>query len=96
VRNCGWTFGHSFQMTEKNGGDDGTRTRGLCRDRVTRIVFSATYKNIGGCQVAGRNYRNRKLWVGLWVGNCRFDTPHGWRRLAPKIHSKSPVVSPNL
>ena len=31
----GWTFGcHSFQPTEKNGGDDGTRTRGLCRDRV--------------------------------------------------------------
>jgi hypothetical protein len=31
----GWTFGcHSFQPTEKNGGDDGTRTRGLCRDRA--------------------------------------------------------------
>jgi hypothetical protein len=29
----GWTFGcHSFQLAEKNGGDDGTRTRGLCRD----------------------------------------------------------------
>ncbi len=24
----------SFQPTEKNGGDDGTRTRGLCRDRA--------------------------------------------------------------
>ena len=23
----------SSQATEKNGGDDGTRTRGLCRDR---------------------------------------------------------------
>jgi hypothetical protein len=31
----GWTLGcHSFQLTEKNGGDDGTRTRGLCRDRA--------------------------------------------------------------
>ncbi len=31
----GWTFWcHSFQPTEKNGGDDGTRTRGLCRDRA--------------------------------------------------------------
>jgi hypothetical protein len=31
----GWTFGcHSFQLAEKNGGDDGTRTRGLCRDRA--------------------------------------------------------------
>ena len=25
---------HAFQLTEKNGGDDGTRTRGLCRDRA--------------------------------------------------------------
>ncbi len=24
----------SSQMIEKNGGDDGTRTRGLCRDRA--------------------------------------------------------------
>ena len=24
----------SSQPTEKNGGDDGTRTRGLCRDRA--------------------------------------------------------------
>jgi len=29
----GWSFGcHSFQTIEGNGGDDGTRTRGLCRD----------------------------------------------------------------
>jgi len=29
----GWIVGcHSFQPAEKNGGDDGTRTRGLCRD----------------------------------------------------------------
>jgi hypothetical protein len=25
---------HSFELTEKNGGDDGTRTRDLCRDRA--------------------------------------------------------------
>jgi hypothetical protein len=24
-----------FQVLEKNGGDDGIRTRGLCRDRAT-------------------------------------------------------------
>ena len=24
----------AFYVAEKNGGDDGTRTRGLCRDRV--------------------------------------------------------------
>jgi hypothetical protein len=38
MRNVGWIVGwdfkrHSFQLIEKNGGDDGTRTRGLCRDR---------------------------------------------------------------
>ena len=36
---CGWIVGkdfrvHSFQMLEKNGGDDETRTRDLCRDRA--------------------------------------------------------------
>ena len=24
----------AWQVTEKNGGDDGTRTRGLCRDSI--------------------------------------------------------------
>ena len=28
---------------EKNGGDDGTRTRDLCRDRPGMHVLSATY-----------------------------------------------------
>jgi len=26
---------NSLQVLERNGGDDGTRTRGLCRDRGT-------------------------------------------------------------
>ena len=32
-----WTMSevaHSLQTAERNGGDDGTRTRGLCRDRI--------------------------------------------------------------
>jgi integrase len=32
------------QLAEKNGGDDGTRTRGLCRDRTHLRVFSMTYR----------------------------------------------------
>ncbi len=28
----------------KNGGDDGTRTRGLCRDSETALGFTGTYK----------------------------------------------------
>ena len=31
----------------KNGGDDGTRTRGLCRDSGPVIGFSMTYKTAG-------------------------------------------------
>jgi hypothetical protein len=33
----------SGMLLEKNGGDDGTRTRGLCRDRLDGVGFSATY-----------------------------------------------------
>ena len=32
---------------EKIGGDDGTRTRGLCRDSTARIGFTTTYKTAG-------------------------------------------------
>jgi hypothetical protein len=31
------------QVLEKYGGDDGTRTRGLCRDSLGVHVLSATY-----------------------------------------------------
>jgi hypothetical protein len=34
------------QVFEKNGGDDGTRTRGLCRDRAE---ITSTYNNLQGC-----------------------------------------------
>ena len=52
---------------ERNGGDDETRTRDLCRDRLGRLVFSATYILHGGCQVAVRTHKNRMWWVSLWV-----------------------------
>jgi hypothetical protein len=45
-----WTAILFLQPTEKNGGDDGTRTRGLCRDSLDTYVLSATYVNNGGCQ----------------------------------------------
>jgi len=37
-------------VLEKNGGDDGTRTRGLCHDSLGTSVFSATYILSGSCQ----------------------------------------------
>ena len=64
-----------MHVTERNGGDDGTRTRGLCRDRVSRIGVAATYKTAGTAKVAVRNRKNQKLWVGLWVGNSQHNSP---------------------
>ena len=36
----------SSQVLEKNGGVDGTRTRGLCRDRVAGLSFTMHYKRV--------------------------------------------------
>ena len=35
------------QVLEKNGGDDETRTRDLCRDSGPLIGFATTYKTAG-------------------------------------------------
>src|ERR1700740_1130205 len=57
----------SLQGLERNGGGDGTRTRGLCRDSLGINVLSATYVLNGGCQVAEKDCKNLSLWVNLWV-----------------------------
>ena len=41
----------SSQTLEKNGGDDGTRTRGLCRDSATALGISGTYRLMKTAQV---------------------------------------------
>jgi hypothetical protein len=61
---------NSLQVLEKNGGDDGTRTRDLCRDSPARIGVTTTYKPAGTAKVRGSRARHRILWVGLWVENC--------------------------
>jgi hypothetical protein len=38
------------QLTEKNGGDDETRTRDLCRDSGPVIGFTTTYKTAGAAK----------------------------------------------
>src|SRR5208282_5233399 len=58
-----------LQVLEKNGGDDGTRTRGLCRDSFAGIAFTTTYNTAGTAKVRGSRARHRILWVGLWVEN---------------------------
>ena len=52
----GWSFGcHSFQLTEKNGGDDGTRTRGLCRDRAATTSKSLKSNGVGRHSLVQQN-----------------------------------------
>jgi len=60
-------FGVLCKPFKRIGGDDETRTRDLCRDRLGAFVFSATYILNGGCQVAGRNHKNTGA-VGKAVG----------------------------
>jgi hypothetical protein len=57
------------QVLEKNGGDDETRTRDLCRDSAAGIGFTTTYNNAGTAKIPVSRTRHRILWVGLWVGN---------------------------
>jgi hypothetical protein len=54
-----WTItqiANSLQGLERNGGDDGTRTRGLCRDSVAGLNFTTTYNNRGDCQSTRKSY----------------------------------------
>jgi hypothetical protein len=53
----------------RNGGDDETRTRDLCRDSIAWIGFTTTYKTAGTAKVRLRRTRPHELWVGLWVGD---------------------------
>jgi hypothetical protein len=46
-----WTMtqiANSLQVLKRNGGDDGTRTRGLCRDRATTRCNCLISNGVGG------------------------------------------------
>ena len=49
---------------KRNGGDDETRTRDLCRDRVAWLGFTTTYKTAGTAKLRGSRTRHLVLWVG--------------------------------
>jgi hypothetical protein len=51
-------FGKSF---EKNGGDDETRTRDLCRDSIAGNGFTTTYKNAGTAKIPASRTRIQEL-----------------------------------
>jgi hypothetical protein len=53
----------------RSGGDDGTRTRDLCRESAAGIGFTITYNNAGTAKIPVSRTRHRILWVGMWVEN---------------------------
>ena len=90
-----WTkFGQGLvyaKSLEVLGGDEGTRTRGICRDSLGTSVFSATYILGGGLPVAVRSRKN-PFPAGKFVGRnsevmiariARFGTPESCACLAP-------------
>ncbi len=74
TRKCS-TFG---KFLRKNGGDDETRTRDLCRDSIAWLVFTTTYNTAGTAKLRGSRTRHRILWVELWVGKSlqTLELPH--------------------
>ena len=58
-------FANSLQVLEKNGGDDGTRTRDLCRDRVAWLGFTTTCKTAGTAKLRGSHRGSCGLGCGL-------------------------------
>ena len=78
-----WTMSldcHLLVSVKGNGGVDGTRTRGLCRDRVTGLLFSTTYMSAETAKVRQSHVRHRILWVGLWVEKCEARNDIGYAR----------------
>jgi hypothetical protein len=54
-------------VLEKNGWDDETRTRDLCRDSDAGIGFTTTYKDRGDCQSTRKSCKTSHF-VGWIVG----------------------------
>ena len=63
-----------------NGGDDGTRTRGLCRDSAAGNGFTTTYKHAGTAKRRIGRTRLQELWVGMWVGKAAAEAPALFRQ----------------
>jgi len=89
MAHCGFPMycGKAGKSFEKAGGDDGTRTRGLCRDRVTVLGFTTTYKDAGTAKVRVSRTRHRLLWVRLWVGKSGEAPPLLVQRCQPAIRA---------
>jgi hypothetical protein len=77
---CVGVFGvTSDNSLRKNGGDDETRTRDLCRDSAAGIGFTTTYKTRGDCQTQSKSYKTTRMvgWVVGWkIVSLASGTPH--------------------
>ena len=67
---CG--LSHSVPYEAKSfalyGGDDGARTRDLCRDSLQPYGISTTYNTARATQARGSRLRHGNLWNKLWNG----------------------------
>jgi hypothetical protein len=58
------------QVLVKNGGDDETRSRDLCRDRAeTTSTYNNLHKAVGDCQVLVKTQWLDRSRVGVRVGD---------------------------
>ena len=56
-----------MQAVEKNGGDDGTRTRGLCRDRSEIASMMVRWHVHGSPKILGRFFSDYLGVVPRWL-----------------------------
>ena len=87
------------QVFEKNGGDDETRTRDLCRDSAAGNGFTTTYKHAGTAKRRASRTRLQELWVGLWVQILTLNAllnrnPSDSQILTRSLRSLGDAVSP--
>ena len=72
--------GEAHQQVELkvNGGDDGTRTRGLCRDSVALIGSTTTYNNAGTAKNTRKSHKTSSFvgWVVGWKSSVLRGVPN--------------------
>src|SRR5579864_52969 len=69
---------HSSEVPERNGGDEETRTRDLCRDSLGVHVLSATYIPAGAAKSLKGTGGYCSLWANLWVRILALQRFRAW------------------
>src|SRR6266403_2376770 len=72
-----WVQRNSGNPFRRNGGDDETRPRDLCRDSAAWIGFTTTYNSAGTAKLPVSRTRLHELWVVGWkIVSLASGTPH--------------------